>query len=477
MKSNASLVYNLWLVIGDFLALLAAFIGGYGIRARSAIPVAHPIPAHTYITVFLVLLPFWVLIFALLGLYKSSVYENRFSELPRLLVGSFIGLTFVIFWNFVSVTPIFPAKLVPIYGFILAFIFLVIFRNLARFIRGQLFGYKLGLNRVLIVGNTDMSHELVENLIDSKKSGYKIIGIVGGKRAIGKHRLPLYSNFVQFLQEHPNPNLHSILQTELYANETRNAEILTYAQEHHATYRFVPGNTELFVGNVNVELFRGSTPVITVRQTALFGWGRIVKRLFDLAFGTIFFILALPIIAIICLIMIVFDHGDPIFKQRRLSRFNSEIYIYKFRTYLHAYNRMTPEEGFAKMGRPELAKEYRKNGDFLENDPRISRLGRFLRKTSLDELPQLLNVMKGEMSLVGPRPLEPFELDSYGKKNMMLSVKTGLTGLAVVSGRRDISFEERRKIDLYYVQNWSFWLDMTIIVKTVRAVFSRDGAR
>ncbi len=477
MKSNASLVYNLWLVVGDFLALLAAFVGGYGIRSASHVPVAHPIPAHTYIAVFLVLLPFWILIFALLGLYNSSVYENRFSELPRLLVGSFIGLTFVIFWNFVSVKPIFPSKLVPIYGFLLAFVFLIIFRNLARFVRGQLFGYRVGLSRVLIVGNTAMSRELIDTLADSKHSGYKIVGVVGGKLAIGPHNLPLYARFSQFLNSHPNPNLHGIIQTELYADEARNAEILTYAQEHHASYRFVPGNTELFVGNVNVELFRGSTPVITVRQTALFGWGRIVKRLFDLTFGTLLFILTLPLVIIICLIMIIFDHGDPIFRQTRLSRFYTKIRIYKFRTQLHAYNRMTPEEGFVKMGHPELAKQYRENGDYLENDPRISRLGRFLRKTSLDELPQLLNVIKGEMSLVGPRPLEPFELDSYGKKNMMLSVKPGLTGLAVVSGRRDIKFEERRKIDLYYVQNWNFWLDLVILTKTVRAVFSRDGAR
>jgi undecaprenyl-phosphate galactose phosphotransferase len=151
--------------------------------------------------------------------------------------------------------------------------------------------------------------------------------------------------------------------------------------------------------------------------------------------------------------------------------------MYKFRTQLHAYHRMTPEEGFTRMGRPELAKKYRDNGDFLEDDPRISKIGHFLRKTSLDELPQLFNVLRGDMSLVGPRPLEPFELTGFDKKNLMLSVKTGLTGLAAVSGRRDISFEERRALDLYYVQNWSLWLDLVILAKTVRAVFAARGAR
>jgi exopolysaccharide biosynthesis polyprenyl glycosylphosphotransferase len=476
MKNNASLIYSVFLVVGDFLALVAAFIAGYGLRAASHVPVHHPISAHAYINTFLIVLPFWLLVFALLGLYNSDIYERRFSELPRLFVGSFIGLTFVIFLNFLSVKPLFPAKLVPIYGFIFAFVFLVLYRNLARLIRSQLFGYNIGLNRVLIIGNTKTSSELIEQLTH-RYSAYKVVAVIGGKIAVGSHHVPLYAQFNQFLESQKEPNIHSIVQTELYADEARNAEILTYAQEHHATYRFVPGNSELFVGNVKAELFQGSMPVITVLQTPLLGWGQIVKRLFDLVFGTIFFIIALPIIAIICLIMIIFDHGDPIFSQVRLSRYGETIRIYKFRTQLHAYHRMTPEEGFAKMGRPELAKAYRAGGDMLDNDPRFSRLGRFLRRTSLDELPQLLNVVKGEMSLVGPRPLEPFELLSFDKKNLMLSVKTGLTGLAVVSGRRVISFDERRQLDLYYVQNWSFWLDIVILFKTVRAVVSRRGAQ
>jgi exopolysaccharide biosynthesis polyprenyl glycosylphosphotransferase len=466
-------------MVGDFLALVAAFVAAYILRVKLEVglndaPVA-PTSGKTYIGIFLVVLPFWILIFALLGLYNSSIYEKRFKEFGRLLVGSFIGLLFVIFWNFVASHPIFPARLVPIYGFAFGFLFLVVFRNLARFIRVQLFRRNTGLTRVLLIGNTGMTLELIDWLVDSRKSGYKVVAVIGGKKSVGQFDVPLYHTFDQFLAEH-HGDLHGIIQTELYADEARNAKILNYAQENHVSYRFVPGNTELFVGNLEVELFRSSVPVITVHQTALFGWGRVAKRLFDLVFGCIFLLLALPIMAVICLIML-FDHGDPIWRNRRLSRFGSKIGIYKFRTQLHAYHRMTPEQGFAKMGRPELAKKYRENGDFLEDDPRISRLGRFLRKTSLDELPQLFNVVKGDLSLVGPRPLEPFELDQYRKKSLLLGVKPGLTGLAVVSGRRDIPFVERRKLDLYYVQNWSFWLDIVILLKTIRAVFRGEGAR
>ena len=125
------------------------------------------------------------------------------------------------------------------------------------------------------------------------------------------------------------------------------------------------------------------------------------------------------------------------------------------------------------MGKPELAKEFRDNGDFLKNDPRISLFGRIIRKTSLDELPQLFNILRGDISFVGPRALIEEELNKSELKHQILSVKSGLTGLAQISGRKNLPFEERRKLDHYYVQNWSFWLDIVIVLKTAVQVFLR----
>ncbi|HUD10490.1 MAG TPA: sugar transferase [Candidatus Saccharimonadales bacterium] len=470
MKNNASLVYNACLIVGDFLALVLAFAVAYLIRAHLyTAKVAHPIHGRTYLEIFLTLLPFWIIIFALLGLYNQSIYEKRFNELGRLLMGSFLGMLFVIFWNFVSVQPIFPAKLVPIYGFVLSFIFLVIFRNIARFVRTKLFTYNIGLNNVLIVGNTSMANELVGSLFQSPKSGYKVLGVVGGQEAIGEHRqVRLFHNFAEALKDIKDP-IYTIVQTELYADETRNREILEYAQTHHVAYRFVPGNTELFVGNIDVELFRNSIPVIAVHQTALIGWGRIVKRVFDLLVGGILLVIASPFILLIILAEL-FSGGQVFFRQTRLTRFNNEFRVFKFRTLKKAYNNLSPEDGFMKMGRPELIDEYRRNGDQIPHDPRFSQLGNFLRRTSLDELPQLINIVRGDISLVGPRPLVPKELSLYEKRHTILSVKSGLTGLAQVSGRKSISFEERRKLDLYYVQNWTFWLDLIILTKTIRVI-------
>jgi undecaprenyl-phosphate galactose phosphotransferase len=129
------------------------------------------------------------------------------------------------------------------------------------------------------------------------------------------------------------------------------------------------------------------------------------------------------------------------------------------------------------MGKTNLSAKYRKQGDFLKNDPRYTKLGNFLRKTSLDELPQFFNILKGDISLIGPRALQPIELKTYGDRSLILSVKSGLTGLAQVSGRRDISFDERRALDVYYVQNWSLALDISIFFRTIMAVIKHDGAK
>lgn len=459
------------------MALVTAFVAAYILRVKlDPRPLLQPVGAETYLFIFLAILPFWILIFAWLGLYNASIYEKRFKEFSRLLVGSFVGLMFVVFWNFVADKPIFPARLVPIYGFGFGFLFLIVFRNVARFVRIMLFRKGLGLTHVLLVGNSHMTPELVDWLADERRSGYKILGVVGQKRTIGQRDIPTYPSFQQFLKS-GKTDIHGIIQTELYTDDLKNVELLSYAQENHVGYRFVPGTSGLFVGNIEVELFRSSVPVVTVHHTALFGWGRVVKRITDLLFALILLIVAaIPMLIIAVCIKLTGD-GSVFFRHVRLTRFDQRFKVIKFRTQYAKYDGTTPEQAFAQMGKPELAATYRANGDFLANDPRITPIGKFLRATSLDELPQLFNVIRGDISLVGPRALIPEELAAYKKRHTILSVKSGVTGLAQVSGRRDINFEERRTLDLYYVQNWSLWLDIVILAKTLRAVFAGRGAK
>ncbi len=470
MKNNAALAYALILVIGDFLALIAAFGVAYILRVKlDPRPLIEQITAKNYIFTILSVLPLWILVHSFIGLYNQRVYEKRFVELGKLFIGSILGILVVIGYNFVTDGELFPARLVPVYGLGLGFGFLVLFRAVARLVRRWMYAYGVGVSNILIVGNTKRSLELAEAIRDTKTTGQHVLGIVGQKFRGFKH----YENFPVALSQISKP-IHGIIQTELYKDQEKNDTILRFTQVNHASYRFVPGNSDLFVGNIEVELFAGQIPMIAVHQTALIGWGRIAKRLFDLAMSSFLLILTSPIMLIVALLVKLTDPRGPVLmrgkQQRRLTRFNNVFKVYKFRSHYAKYDGKTDEEVFRMVGKPELIEEYRKNGDKLDQDFRVTPFGKFIRRTSLDELPQLFNVFKGEISLVGPRALIPEELNQYEKKHTILSVKSGLTGLAQISGRRTISFEERRRLDTYYVQNWSFWMDIIIVIKTFKTV-------
>lgn len=475
MRNNASLVYSFFLIIGDFLALVAAFVSAYILRVKlDERPLVAEIAGREYLVAFLYILPIWLIIFSLLGLYNKSTYENRFSEFGRLLVGCFLGILVAIGYEYVSTASIFPARLVPVYGLGLAFAFVLLFRTIARGIRRSLFTYGVGVNNVLIVGDSAITSRFIDAIANTKITGYRIVGVVGDKLS---HKYRHFVNFDDAVEVLEKKGINSIIQTELYASPDKNSRVLAYAQENHIAYRFVPGNNELFVGNIDVDLFY-SIPVVAVHQTALVGWGRIVKRLFDIGVAFVSLIILLPLFVVLAVLTKLFDpRGSVFFKQTRLTRFNREFRVHKFRTQYSKYDGTTPEEAFVMMGKPELGRKYRDNGDYLPNDPRVTRFGKFMRASSLDELPQLWNVLKGDISLVGPRALIPQELKSYKQRHSILSVKSGLTGLAQISGRRDISFDERRKLDIFYVQNWSFWGDIVIIVRTIAVVLFQRGAK
>jgi exopolysaccharide biosynthesis polyprenyl glycosylphosphotransferase len=479
MRNNSSLIYNLCLIIGDALAITVAFTIAYILRVTlDHTPLSANVHAHTYITILISLLPFWILIFGLLGLYNLRIYEKRFAEFGRLLVGSFIGILFVVSYSYMTNTAIFPARLVTAYGFGLAFCFVLLFRTAARGLRRELFSYGVGINNVLLVGDTKTTQRLLDALANASITGYRVVGVVGGAKHPLKSNV-LYRQYKSFAEavghlRHKQP--HTIIQTELYALAATNDEILTYAQEHHVAYRFVPGNSELFVGKIEVDLFH-SVPIIAVHQTALIGWGRVVKRLTDLLLGSLLLVIALPFMLVIAVVIKLTDGGPVFFRQERLSRFNTKVRVFKFRSHNLKYSGLTPEEAFQKMDRPDLLETYRQAGDQLAYDPRVTSVGRFLRRYSLDELPQLFNVVRSDISLVGPRALVPDELNQYAQKNLILSVKSGLTGLAQISGVRDLSFAERRQLDLYYVQNWSFWGDLVILSKTFWVVLFHQGTR
>jgi len=475
MKSNVNATFIVFLIIGDFLVIMAAFTVAYIMRVIYATGPYIPITSLEYARLFALLTPIWLGIFAVLGLYNFSIFEWRLKEFGRLILGSFIGIMMMITYEFGINKPIFPARIIAVYAFFFACLLLILERTLIRFARLLARSRGIGIVRTMLIGDSQYLGLLLNNLKHPRRTGYEVAMVVSQNKLPDWYKGHHSKNLDTALASISELGIHSIIMTSLSQDPKVSEKIIAASQENHCGFRLVPAQDSMFSCSMEVELFQG-TPLIRVFQTPLFGMGRIYKRLFDIVAGTLALIVASPFIGIACLLLYLFDGGDPFYRQRRLTRFNSEIRIFKIRTQKKAYHRMTPEEGFAKMGKPELAIKFRENGDMLKNDPRISRLGRFLRRTSIDELPQLINVIRGDISLVGPRPLEAFELKDYPYKHIMLSVKTGVTGLAVVTGRRDIPFEERRKLDLYYVQNWSFWLDIKILARTVIEVLRSRGS-
>ena len=249
------------------------------------------------------------------------------------------------------------------------------------------------------------------------------------------------------------------------------------AIDHHIYYYYSPSETSIITLSGKVDFIAG-VPIMLINATPLMGGARIYKRVFDLVFGLLATIIASPFMLVIYIVQKILEPKAPaIYKDTRLTRLNRQFSMFKFRSIKPEYSGLTPEEAFEKMGKPELAEKYRAQGDYLKNDPRYTQFGRLLRKTSLDELPQLFNVLKGDLSLVGPRALQPGELKNYGDRGLILSVKSGITGLAQVSGRRNISFNERRALDVYYVQNWTPGMDISIMFRTVGIVLKHDGAK
>ena len=214
-----------------------------------------------------------------------------------------------------------------------------------------------------------------------------------------------------------------------------------------------------------------STAKVTNKQIVKKPVYDFIKRFADIVCSAIAIVLLSPFFIIISIAIKATSKGPVIFVHKRVGKNGKKIGIYKFRSMV-----MNAEELIEKFT-PEQKEEFQKNFK-LENDPRITRVGKFLRKTSLDELPQLFNILKGDLSIVGPRPVIEAETKIYGKyKDMLLSVKPGLTGFWAANGRSDTSYKRRRAMEIYYVKKRSLFFDIKIILKTAVSVFKGDGAK
>ena len=268
---------------------------------------------------------------------------------------------------------------------------------------------------------------------------------------------------------------HYAVVVSLAGQETDKAfQMVNYVLHHVSRVYVIPQISKLPL--INSEFFNSINHkgmALYVKNKLLHEGERNIKAFFDKVLSITLFMLFLPIILILYIVVYISTKGDPVYKQKRIGKDGKAFHIYKFRTMRVDADKMLEE---MLENDPELKAEWQREFK-LKDDPRITRVGKFLRRTSLDELPQLYNVFQGKMSLVGPRPIIADEVPKYGEYiKYFTAVKPGITGLWQVSGRNDISYDERVRLDVWYVRNWSLELDIMILVKTAAIVLMRKGS-
>ncbi len=462
---RSELAISALLVPLDALAVFAAFLISYYVRVESgALPVATVLPLERYLVIAAGITAVWLVIFALLKMYRQQSTRRGLSEFARILAGSTIGTLAVVALIFFLRVDFF-SRFVILFGFVASVLLVTLVRAVVRLLQQYLFRYGIGVRRAVVVGTGPTSRTLARELAAGSR-GYRILGFVATRGpARGKEILGRQKDLPKILKRYRPDEL---IDADPGLSDEQKLSLLHATEDAHVDFRFVPSTPELATGRVGVAAI-GGIPVMTLLRTPLEGWGRIAKRTLDLA-GSIlvlpFFLVFLPFVAA----AIKLDSRGPvIFKQTRVGRAGKPFTYYKFRGMVKdAEKRLPGLRRYNEASGPVFK---------MKDDPRVTRVGRFLRKTSLDELPQIINVLKGDMSLVGPRPPIPSEVKQYTREQRRrLTIKPGITGPWQVSGRSDVGFDEWIRLDLYYIQHWSLLLDLTILLKTVKVVLARKGA-
>lgn len=361
---------------------------------------------------------------------------------------------------------------IGIFG-ISSFVFLSVFRYVIKKTFKRL---ALLQTPVLVIGAGTIAEKLVRGIGQDTGMGYKIIGFLEDhipNPKIGKN-YPILGGFNDAEKVIETTGVQHIMIAAPRLPEDKLTELIGRIQPLAKTVSVIPNLLSVPMGSVEIEsLFDEKLMIVRLKNNLKRPINRLIKKIFDYSLTVIGTIAILPILAIIAIWIYKDSPGNVIFKHRRVGQNGKEFDCYKFRSMCTDAQEKLEELLVAD---PQARAEWEK--DFkLKNDPRITGSGAFLRKTSLDELPQIFNVLKGEMSLVGPRPIIRDEMIRYGEHiDDYLMVKPGITGMWQVSGRNDIDYEERVLLDSQYVRNWSVWLDIMLLWRTFKVVIKGKGA-
>ncbi len=464
---RSELFFTFFQIPVDLVMITSSFAAAYFMRTLfEFVPIVYVEPFAEYMQFVIIALPIWLIVFIFAGLYSSKERLSKFEELGKILVAVSAATAILMAWLFLSRTFFF-SRLIIIYAWFIA-IFLVMFgRALLHFIQKFLFRYGLGVHRVIILGKNSSSRFIINEIKDNKGLGYKIVKIID-EDAI--------ENLAKILKRSP---ADEIIVASSHIPSVKISKILEFCRLNHLSFKMTPDLFLVRSSHVEIRTLAG-TPIMEFKRTPLDGWGRIIKRLIDFVGALLLLTIFSPVMLIVGLIIKLTSKGPVIFKQERVGFENKKFWFLKFRSMKIEY--CIGENyggGKAQKVLKDLKKFDKSDGPTfkLKDDPRLTPFGRFIRKTSLDEFPQFWNVLKGGMSLIGPRPPLPEEVEKYNNfQRRRLGVKPGITGMWQVSGRSDITFDEWVKLDAFYIENWSLWLDLQIFLKTIWVVIKGRGA-
>ncbi len=452
----------LWL--GDVVAAMAAMAVADGLRR--VVPLG-AVPDRFYVTwqVLLIVAFIWSAVFYFLGAYMRRNRDEARNEVRVVL----LAVTFALFtlasaFYFVKIEDF--SRVLFIYFYVLDLGLTVGWRLAVRVSLARRMPLAFRESRALIIGTDAAAQELGAQI--RTWGGFTLVGYIADDEKRTDGAAPVLGTLQDALRVVNRYEVSDVFLSQTTRGRAELAELILALRDSHVRVRLMPDLLELITVRTGIETLRG-LPVITLREPAITGVNSVLKRALDVVGAVLGLVLFGPFMLIVAALIRLDSPGPVLFTQERAGQYGKPFRMYKFRSMVvNAEELLDDLINVGQLQEPQFK---------LRNDPRVTRVGAWLRRTSLDELPQLINVLNGTMSLVGPRPEVMRIATRYSPVHRQrLLVKPGLTGAMQISGRGDLSFEERMKLELDYIENYSIWRDLVILMKTVPAVLSGRGA-
>ena len=421
-----------------------------------------------YVLIFVTFL--WLALFKLLGLYDKRDITSTGDEASSIFGATIVG-SLLLFALLFLYRGFWFSRALLIYAMLICSALMTFSRYLLNSFQRELYRRGVGVRRTLILGAGEIGQGLAFKIFSEKEIGYKAVAFLDDDPdKIGKsfHGVPVIGSIISTKNKIKELDIAEVILATGKLHQQKVLDIITECEGEGVEFKLVPGILELIASRISTDEI-GGIPLLTIKEIRLQGFNAALKRLSDVCFSLAALIVASPIMLLFAAAIKIESRGPVLFTQKRVGKEGKIFNLYKFRSMVEQAESMF-EQVVAEKG-----------GDIMrfkaKDDPRITRIGKIIRKLSIDELPQLLNVLIGDMSLVGPRPPVPIEVDKYSAwHKKRLRIRPGITGLWQVSGRSELPFEDMVRLDVYYIENWSLWMDFRIVLRTVPAVLFGSGA-